>query len=85
MTTGRHPWYQITTDKSHETDVYWGDWHVYAYCKEAGCGWESKTTNHFYAGSAHHWDQAAKHTRKMNRWWRRLARKLIPNQQGAEQ
>lgn len=84
MTTAWNPWYQSTPEPTHEAEVYWGDWNVYAYCKTQGCGWESVHTNHYYANSARHWDQARKHTKRMNSWWRRLWRLLIRNRPAPE-
>ena len=61
----------------HKARVHYGDWHAFAYCTTAECGWEGKHTNLYYAyqrdleGRSHS-DYARQHERKMNRWWQRL-------------
>lgn len=78
MTTAWTPWYQPTTNPTHETEVYYGDYRSYAYCKTEGCDWESEHTKPYYASGADHQGQARRHTKRMNSWWRRLLRRLRP-------
>lgn len=75
MTTSRHPFYDPTTDNSHQTEVHFGGWNVFAYCLEVGCHWESPSTSPWNPNSFQHRRQGAAHTRKMNRWWRRALRR----------
>ena len=65
-------------ERKHETAVRWGDYHVFAYCTEPGCGWMGDSTNHYYRYKTDHRGIGLAHTKHMNRWWRRFT-----NQEGA--
>ena len=63
------------TTPRHETVFHWGDWTAFHYCTESGCGWQGEHVNPYRAHDFEHKKTARGHTQKMNRWWRRLARK----------